>query len=233
MNGVLFGNKHSYNDWGLLLKERPKVSPPTVKAVYIDVPGANGSLDLTEEMSQDVKYEDREIECKFEVLEQRRKWHEIYSNIQDYVHGQNMKIILDEDPTYYYEGRCRVDNWESSKVTSTIVIKAKVAPYKNERFSSLEPWLWDDFNFETGIIRDYKDLVVDGSYELIIDGSRKPVIPTFIVSESSLKVKFKGNEYTLPLGTSRILNITITEGENILEFIGKGIVSVDYRGGRL
>ena len=233
MNGVLFGNKHSFNDWGLLLKERPIISPPSVKTSYVDVIGANGSLDLTETMSDDVKYADREITCKFTVKDDRDKWHDICSNIQDYLHGQKMKIILDSDPTFYYEGRCRVDEWASSKVTSSIVIKAVVYPYKYERFSSLEAWKWDEFNFETGIIRDYKDIVVNGEHELIIEGRRMQVVPTLYADGEDMKVEFNGKLYNLPQGQSKILNIILAEGTNVLRFIGYGVVSVEYRGGRL
>ena len=55
MNGVLFGDKHSFKDWGLILKERPDIKPPNVKTSYVDIAGANGSLDLTEVLSDDVK----------------------------------------------------------------------------------------------------------------------------------------------------------------------------------
>lgn len=232
MNGVLFGNKHSYKDWGLLLTDRPVISPPAVKTTYVDIPGADSHLDLTEELTHDVKYKNRDIKCSFHVLADRKNWHNIYSNIQDYLHGQKLKIILDEDPCYYYEGRCEVDSWESSKVNSKIVIKANVEPYKNERFSSLEAWEWDSFNFETGIIRDYADIVVDGSYDLTIEGARKKVVPTFITT-GEVSVEFDGRTYNLPAGTSKILNIIIVEGKNILRFKGNGVVSVEYRGGRL
>lgn len=232
MKGVLFGDKHSYKDWGLILAERPVITPPKVKTNYIDVPNANGSLDLTEILSDDVKYENREMTFKFIVLEDRKRWHEIYSNIQEYLHGQEMKIILDEDRSYYYTGRCSVDDWTSSKVTSTIVIKALVEPYKLELYSSLEEWQWDDFNFESGIVRNYKDIVVNGEHELIIEGTRLQVIPSFIV-DGSMSVTFNGHTYQLPAGTSKILNIVIKQGVNTLKFIGNGKVSVDYRGGRL
>lgn len=232
MNGVLFGSKHSYDEWGLLLAERPIISPPKVKSNYIDVPYANGKLDATE-MFGDIKYDDREIKMKFVVKDDRKKWSEIYSSIQDFLHGQKMKIIFDEDTSYYYEGRCEVDDWASSKVHSTIVINATVYPYKLERFTSLEAWKWDSFNFETDIIRDYADIVVDGSYSLEIKGRRMQVIPTFTCSGSSLEVEFEGNTYTLPLGTSQVLNIVLKEGFNTLTFKGNGVVSVLYQGGRL
>ena len=59
MNGVLFGNKHSLKDWGIYLITRPKITPPSIKTTYIEIPCANGALDLTEVMSDDVKYENR------------------------------------------------------------------------------------------------------------------------------------------------------------------------------
>ena len=44
--GITFGEKHSFNDWRLLLSERPNISPPEVKTDYIDIPGGDGSLDF-------------------------------------------------------------------------------------------------------------------------------------------------------------------------------------------
>ena len=147
-----------------------------------------------------------------------------------------MKIILDEDPGFYYIGRVSVNEWKSSEKYSTIVVDAEVDPYKYERFSSLEEWEWDSFNFENGIIRDYKDLEVNGSLSITIEGRRKRIIPEITVSSSDgsgMQVEFEGNTYDLEDGTTRIMNISIKEGANTLNFTGNGTVSIDYRGGRL
>ena len=63
MDGVTFGTKHSYRDWGLLLKSRPVISPPSPKTVYVDIPGSNGVIDLTESLTGDVKFDNRTIKC--------------------------------------------------------------------------------------------------------------------------------------------------------------------------
>ena len=234
--GVTFGEKHSFRDWQLLLNERPKVSTPSVKTNYIDIPGGDGHLDTTESLTGDVKYETRTIEFKFLTIKARKKWNDLYSDIQDYLHGQKMKIILDEDTGFYYVGRVSVNEWSSSEKYSTITIEAEVEPYKYELYSSLEDWDWDSFDFETGIIREYRELTVDGSLTLTIEGRRKRVIPTFMVNSvdgSGLKVKFEGATYDLPDGNVRVLNIVIRQCENTLLFSGNGTVSVDYRGGRL
>lgn len=236
MNGVTFGSKHSYRDWGLFLKSRPVISPPTPKTVYVDIPGSDGVIDLTESLTGDVKFNNRTITCEFVVLDARNKWSNIYSEIMDYLHGQQMKVRFDEDPTYYYMGRLQVNEWKSDKVTSTIVIEGNVEPYKMEMFSSLEDWEWDSFNFETGIIRDYNELRVDESLIFTIEGRRKSVVPTFIVTSddgSGLKVRFNSVTYDLPDGSNRVLNIVIRDGKNTLYFRGNGTVSIDYRGGRL
>lgn len=236
MDGVTFGTKHSYRDWGLLLKSRPVISPPSPKTVYVDIPGSDGIIDLTESLTGDVKFDNRTITCEFVVLDARNRWSDIYSEIMDYLHGQQMKVRLDEDPTYYYEGRLQVNEWKSDKVTSTITIEGDVEPYKMEMFSSLEDWEWDSFNFETGIIRDYKEIRVDESLTFTIEGRRKSVVPSFtVVSDdgSGLQVRFNGTTYDLPDGTSRVLNIVIKNDTNTLYFTGNGTVSIDYRGGRL
>ena len=236
MDGVTFGTKHSYRDWGLLLKSRPVISPPSPKTVYVDIPGSDGVIDLTESLTGDVKFDNRTIKCEFVVLDARNRWSDIYSEIMDYLHGQRMRVRLDEDPTYYYEGRLQVNEWKSDKVTSTITIEGDVEPYKLEMFSSLEDWEWDSFNFETGIIRDYKEIRVDESLTFTIEGRKKSVVPSFtVVSDdgSGLQVRFNGTTYDLPDGTSRVLNIVIKNGTNTLYFTGNGTVSIDYRGGRL
>ena len=240
MDGVTFGTKHSYRDWGLLLKSRPVISPPSPKTVYVDIPGSDGIIDLTESLTGDVKFDNRTIKCEFVVLDARNRWSDIYSEIMDYLHGQRMKVRLDEDMAYYYEGRLQVNEWKSDKVTSTITIEGDVEPYKMEMFSSLEDWEWDSFSFETGVIRDYKNLSVEGSLRIDIPPTRKVVVPIIHVinknADEAMTVRCGwGETYILSEGENCILNIKISQKNqyNFLTFTGNGSVSIDYRGGRL
>ena len=47
MNGVIFNEKHTHRDWGLLLRRRPQISPPAPKTKLIQVPGSDAIIDLT------------------------------------------------------------------------------------------------------------------------------------------------------------------------------------------
>ena len=48
-----FGDRvlKSYDDFGLIQKSAPEVTPPAPKTNYVDVPGANGSIDLSEALT--------------------------------------------------------------------------------------------------------------------------------------------------------------------------------------
>lgn len=230
--GVTFGEKHTYRDWGLLPKTRPTIAPPAIRTNYVDVPGLDGQLDLSEALTGCVGYQTRDFSAEFLVIDARNRWDTLYSEILDTLHGQRVKIILDEDPVYYYMGRVTVNTLKSDRKTATISIKAVCDPYKLEIAGSLDDWLWDAFNFETGSIRDYKALTVDGTLTLTIPGTRRPCVPTITVSDA-MTATFGGKEYALTAGSNRISDITITQGDNVLTFTGDGTVSIDYRGGRL
>lgn len=134
MQGVNFGGKHSYWDWGLILSEAPVVSPPKPKEKLVDVPGADGSLDLTETLTGKVQYEMRDITCKFTMMHPRERWPEMYSDILNHLHGKTVEITLDNDQDWAYIGRAKVDKWEPGQAVANLTIKAKVAPYKVSRY---------------------------------------------------------------------------------------------------
>lgn len=136
MQGVAFGTKHSYYDWGLILSEAPVVSPPKVKDKLVDVPGADGSLDLTETLTGKVQYEMRDITFKFTMMAARDRWPSLYSEILNHLHGKTVDIVLDNDPDYFYTGRAQVSKWEPGQVVAEMTIKAKVQPYKEPRTDS-------------------------------------------------------------------------------------------------
>lgn len=246
--GVLFGDKHTYKDWRLIPKSRPVVSPPEVKTLYVDIPGADGAMDLTQALTDDVKYRNRKISFEFFVLEARKRWSTIYSEIMGYLHGQSMQIILDEDPDYYYTGRIQVNAWKSDKKTSTITIEADVEPYKLSRISTTEPWLWDTFNFETGIITNYNAMPFDSvatpgqRFYCIVTG-RKWIVPEFTVTSSG------GADITLGVSTPKGWKSIVcpsgvsTKNYNVVWSAGRwivqlntqasGTITINYRTGRL
>ena len=134
MQGVIMGDKHTYRDWGLMLKSRPNISPPKPKLKLIDVPGSDHVIDLTQSLTGQVHYEQRTIKFKFITMAERERWPAMYSDILKTLHGQSVRIIMDDDPNFYYTGRVTVGSLEPDKKTALIEMEAQVHPYKYERF---------------------------------------------------------------------------------------------------
>lgn len=233
-HGIIFKRKHTWRDWGLVPTSRPVFNPPSVKTIYVDIPGADGKLDLTEDLNGCVNYENRTGSFEFYVAN-TKKWIAVYSEIMSYLHGKKLEAVLDDDINYKYVGRFFVNNWKSGEYNSVITIDYDVEPYKIELSSSLEPWEWDSFNFETGVIREYKEVPINGTLDFMIPGTQKRTVPTIIadVVSGTMTVEFEGVSYQIKNGENRIVQMLIKEGENHLVFKGKGTISVDYRGGML
>lgn len=231
MTGATIGDKHT-DAWGLKLLQIT-VEFPDVKIYKYDIPGGNGALDVTDSLTGgDVKCKERTIQMTFDALGGYSSWHALVSDIAGCLHGRRLKIILDTDPSFYYIGRLSVDTEKSNAVTHRIVITGTVDPYKYETTSSTEDWLWDTFNFEDGIIRDYRNIEINGEYTLIVPGRRKRVIPVFTCT-APLTVTYNGQSYDLPVGERKVTNIALGEGNHELIFRGHGVVTVEYRGASL
>lgn len=133
MRGVTFDSKHSYWDWGLMLKSSPKITSPAPKTHYVDIPGMHGSLDLTEALTGKVQYKNRKISLEFVTVASREAWAATYSDILSALHGRLTEIILDDDPLHYYTGRVTVGDPERDGKIVTIKMTAEVEPFKKAR----------------------------------------------------------------------------------------------------
>lgn len=130
MRGVKFGDYHSYDTWKLMLRKAVEVTKPKPKTHYVEIPGMNGALDLSTAMTGEMRYEDREIICRFVTLSERDEWPVTESDMLEKLHGQEMKIVLDDDPDYYYLGRVTVGDAVQLNKSVEVEITAQVKPYK-------------------------------------------------------------------------------------------------------
>ena len=216
----------------MALANRHCVQPPVPKTIYQDVPGADGSLDLSTAIAGRIIYERRVITLNFGCGYPIDKWPEVFSEILRNFHGREGKLIFDDDPMYYYAGRMTVSEYARARTLGTFTISVNADPYKYELTASDEDWLWDSFSFEKGVIRDYKELEVNGSLSLNVPGTQRWVIPEITVSDAMM-VSYGDKDYELKQGTNKIYDIVIKEGENMLMFTGTGTVTISYRGGIL
>ena len=227
---ILFGDKNTYKDYKLLIQSL-SISIAEQKEELIEIPGMDGILDFSESLTGYAVFQKRTISISLAKRKNKSCLYE-YSQIQNDLHGKTMKIVLSDEPNFFYYDKIKVKDYDKYAILHTIDIECDVEPYKYDLYASNEDWLWDTFSFIDGIINETKDLNVDGNLEVVIYGRRKRVVPK-ITCENELQLIFNGQTYNLPSGTSYSPDIEICEGENVLKFIGNGKVTIEYRGGSL
>lgn len=147
-NDGRFLGKNTWDDWHLIPSSRPVVAQSNVATTYVDIPGRrDGPIDMSEYLTGGVVYGQRSGSFEFYVDNDHEYWETIRMNIASYLHGKRMKMCLEDDPGFYYEGRFTLANFVSEATNSKVTINYAVGPYKY-RIKDDEPWLWDPFNFE-------------------------------------------------------------------------------------
>lgn len=131
--GMSFGDIHSFRDLDLILSS-VEIPPAKPKENFVDIPGADGSIDMTEALGE-VKYSDR-TGAKFTFYMNpagdlsEDAWEAKKKEISNSLNGLRCNITLDKDPDYYWQGRCTVNEHASNKKLRKFVVGARLAPYK-------------------------------------------------------------------------------------------------------
>lgn len=233
-SGVTFEDKiHTERDWGLKLLSI-YIPMPQPKTRLVDIPGGDGSIDLTEVNTGRPAYKDRNgMELVFDLMDGDYKtWFMKYSQFADCVHGRKVKMVLDDESEHYYMVRLEIDGEKSNPVYGQITLKGTAEPFKYDLQSSAEDWLWDSFNFYTGVIRMLKDITISSTNRTIkILGAGIDTPPVFVVTKAdNLKLTHGGRTYTLKVGRNRFPAVRVGKQDVTLTFSGGGTLTVEYRG---
>lgn len=222
---------HTFDDYDLVLRS-VSATPPVPKTVYIDIPGRDGSIDLTEALGG-IRYEDRYLYIVLTDRNYKLSVGEAFAKLQRQIDGKRVKVILDKLPSYYFLGRVTsFSDPEEGTRTGTTTITVRIEPYRYSIYDADEPWLWDPFNFLTDMAIDAGSYPVNGTLRKTINVGQNDVTPSISVS-SDMSMEYEGRSYELKAGVV-YSNLIELKGntDNILTFTGNGNVTIDYRGGR-
>lgn len=211
MKGITFGSIHSYNDLNLILSSK-EMGSPTVKTKKIDIEGADSDLDLTDFFGEP-KYENVKHKFEFSTMVPEPQFLSLFSTIKNALHGKKMRIILDDDPLFYYVGRLHVSSFKNEKNIGTVTIEADCEPYK--------------YKLEKTVVSQ----AVDGTADIILMNSRKRAVPEVkIETESSLNIVYQvSNIWDLGSGSFTLPELELTDGENIVTVTGTGTITFSWQ----
>lgn len=168
--GTDFGGIHSSRDLRLI-QQLVEVQPAEPKLNLVDIPGADGSRDLSALPAGRVVYADRSITWTF-ALYPGEKWDAKHRQVSNALNGRECKITLDTDPDYYYQGRLSVKKYNHDRTLHQITVEAICRPWimKQTPTRVLVSFCGKNLLDTT---EDNQLVQVYGSVEYIPDGFRK------------------------------------------------------------
>lgn len=211
MKGVTFGTYHSYDDFGLILTSK-EIAAPKTKTMKIDVEGADGSIDLTDFFGEP-KYEDCTHKFQFSTIVPQSEFLTLFSTIKNTIHGKKLRIVLDDDPGFFYIGRCYVSSFTNEKNIGKISVECDCEPWKYKAAKTVVTQ------------------AVSGESTISLPNLRKRVVPEVVIeADSALHIVYNtynvwdliGGSYTLP-------ELELKAGENTVSVTGTGSITFSYQ----
>ncbi len=126
--GTNFGGVHSHHNLNLI-QQKVDVEPAAPKLNMIEIPGADGAVDMTEQPAGRVTYKTRKITWTF-ALYPGENWDAKRTQVSNALNGRRANITLDSDPGYYYQGRLSVSKHKVDRQLRQITVEAICQPYK-------------------------------------------------------------------------------------------------------
>lgn len=214
MKGITFGELHSFNDLHLILKSK-EIGSPAVKSRKIEIEGADSALDLTDFFGE-AKYEDVTHKFEFSTIVPQPEFLSLFSTVKNALHGKKMRVILDDDPHFYYIGRLFVSSFTNEKSVGQVSIEAECEPYK--------------YKLEKTVV----SVAVSGAQVINLTNGRKRAIPLInIESAASVRIEYQGNIWDLGGGLYTLPELELVEGVNSISVTGEGTITFTWQEGNL
>lgn len=211
MKGITFGTLHSYDHLNLLLTSK-EIGSPEVKVRKIDIEGADSSLDLTDFFGE-AKFENVTHKFDFSTIVPQAQFLSLFSTVKNAIHGKKMRIILDDDPLFYYLGRIKVSSFTNDKNIGIISIECDCEPFK--------------YKLEKTVV----SATVGGAQVIVLTNGRKRAVPEVrIESNGSIRIEYQGsNIWDLGSGSYTLPELELMEGVNHVTVTGAGNITFTWQ----
>ena len=185
-----------FERFGLSVTDGFELSPPAPVTRYVEVPGRNGALDLTDALGGEACFSSRTM--AFELLwvgDGLRGFEAVKTALSNFLHGRRLPFEWGRDPGYTYTGRLAVDSYASSARFGTVVLRAECDPYKMREPVRLS-------------------CAAGGGAWFALPSGRMPVLPVFECRRET-EVRGEGSApVLLQAGTWKVRDLVLRQGEN-------------------
>lgn len=233
-------------DFHMIPSDRPTVALPAGNTKLITIPGRSTPLDFSNYLTGHPTFGNRSGSWTFlmdnDFVNQKGGWMTFEKDLRNKLHGRIRKVVLRDDPSYFYVGELTLGAWTPGDTRSSITISYNFYPYKKALLSTMDMWAFDDFDFQDGFIQYLENMEVDSIRYVDVLGAKERISPHIAGSGDLSIAKYEngrwvsyGSVYTGSIEKADAIRprLVIDEGTNRLRFIGNGTVTIDYRRGLL
>lgn len=212
IKSIRANGKASYDDFDLYIASR-LISIPASKEILESVPFQNGSYDFSR-INGEIAYEAREISYVFDVAEftieemenNKRKILQWLSSIY------NTDIYDDYIKDYHFHGTFITPEWTEEASQGALTVKFRVYPYMIANVST---------KYEV-------DLTENETKTIEITNNSAHSVSTIITCTNNLLVIKDGLQYSVPSGTTKTNDFSLSPGENNIQLKGKGKAKIEF-----
>ena len=212
MRAIQFNDKHTAEDWGLILTAK-KRNPPTPKYEKISIDGRDGEIDLSRALTGEIKYKNTDASYSFLLSKgTQAEREELLSEIINFIHGNILNIIEPDDQYHYIVGDCIVENVVNNKAYASFTVSADCEPYK---------YAIEETNRYISLTSSITDIVITNT-------GTKILIPTLTVN-GSVNLTVGSSSVALSSGQYKLTSLKLKPGANTISVSGSGSLIVSYR----
>ena len=213
--GAMIGDEHTLRDWGAVITNSDVIAMPEPNTVLLEIPGRSGRLDLSEVLTGDISYGNREIKLELAARTNKAGWVDTCLHIFNKYHGRVVQITFDEDPGHYYVGRVSISDPQRLGVAGKLKVSIDAEPFRYEKELHVET-----FTSPTTALSD------------TVENLRMPVCPTVTVPVAC-ELFHDDKVYELTAGEQEVQGLVLHPFDNDFAVTGSTSITFSFRRGCL
>ena len=211
LHGVTINSTDTLTTYGLFLCADLVIGEPKLKENLVDIPGGNGSLNMSYSPQGMPVYHNREIKFSLAKRMTDADRATAIATLRNLWHGKEVSLTLPNDSTHYWHGIIAFGD-ESGFNNGTIPVKMTAEPYKLKSSVTTK--------------------TQNGAGTIALTNEGMPVVPT-VTSTGSGTLAWDGHSVSIVSGEQVIPQLVLQAGTTSVTVTGAINVTFTYREGSL
>ena len=209
LHGVIINNTNTFTSAGLFLCSDLKIGEPRLKENRVDIPGGNGSLNMSYSPQGMPVYYDREISFTLAKAMDEETRDSLVSMLRNLWHGREVNLVLPNDTTHYWHGVLSIGD-VSGYNKGLIPVKMTAGPYKLKNALT----------------------TVTGTGSVTLTNERMPAVPK-VTSTAAATLSWDGYSVAISSGEQTIPQLVLPQGDTEITITGNATVTFTWQEGSL